>query len=88
MQDEACYDNLLKKKKSRRQFRLLFFLTMLKVIIDLKPTLIVAEGAKTPAGGRGRETPQALSAVEAPRTTREPHAPGAEINSQVKMLSI
>ncbi|SMQ65648.1 hypothetical protein SAMN05444673_1318 [Bacillus sp. OV166] len=48
-------------------------MAMVKFIDDLKPTLIGAEGAKTSAGGRGRGgSPD----------RREPHAPGAEINSQ------
>jgi len=29
-------------------------MAVLEVIADIKPTLIGAEGAKTPAGGRGR----------------------------------
>ena len=32
-------------------------MTVLKVIVYLKPALIGAEGAKTPAGGRGRGDP-------------------------------
>ena len=51
---------------------------MIKVIVDITAKLIGAEGAKTPAGGRGRGDPAgALSAEEAPRTAREPQAPGA-----------
>ncbi|PGY13820.1 hypothetical protein COE25_04120 [Bacillus sp. AFS031507] len=51
---------------------------VIKVIVDITAKLIGAEGAKTPARGRGRGDPAgALSAEEAPLTAREPHAPGA-----------
>jgi hypothetical protein len=44
---------------------------VIKVIVDITAKLIGAEGAKTPAGGRGRGDPAgALSAEEAPRTAR------------------
>ena len=58
---------------------------MLKLqLIDFTTLLIGAEGAKTPAGVRGRgDTHRRDSAEEAPRTAREPHAPGAQINRQV-----
>jgi hypothetical protein len=58
-------------------------MAVLKVTIDFLAKLIGAEGAKTPAGGRGRGDPAGLLLEEAPRTAREPLAPGAEINSQV-----
>jgi hypothetical protein len=45
-----------------------YFKAVLKVYLDLIAKLIGAEGAKTPAGGRGRGDPTgALSAEEAPR---------------------
>jgi hypothetical protein len=57
---------------------------VLKVIVDFSTLLIGAEGAKTPAGVRGRGDPAgAKSAEEAHRNTREPLAPGAEINRHV-----
>jgi hypothetical protein len=60
-----------------------FILAVLKAIVDFLAKLIGAEGAKTPAGGRGMGDPAGASAEEAYRTAREPHAPGVEINSQV-----
>ena len=57
---------------------------MLKITNDFSTLLIGAEGAKTPAGVRGRGDPTgAESAEEAPRNAREPHAPGVEINRQI-----
>ena len=38
---------------------------MLKLIVDFGTLLIGVEGAKTPAGGRGGETPQERSDEEA-----------------------
>ncbi|MEH7376770.1 hypothetical protein [Neobacillus drentensis] len=64
-----------------------FILAVLKAIVDFLAKLIGAEGAKTPAGGRGRGDPTGASAEEAV-STREPHAPGAEINSQVNRAII
>lgn len=43
---------------------------MLKVTVDFIAKLIGAEGAKTPARGRGRGDPEALCAEEASRTAR------------------
>ncbi|WP_335384090.1 hypothetical protein [Neobacillus drentensis] len=43
---------------------------MLKLIVDFGTLLIGVEGAKTPAGGRGRGDPQERSDEEAPRTAR------------------
>ncbi|MEH7308276.1 hypothetical protein [Neobacillus drentensis] len=62
--------------------KLIKILAVLKVTVDFVAKLIRADTAKTPAEDGARETPQALSAEEAV-STREPHAPRAEINSQV-----
>ncbi len=50
---------------------------MLKIDVDFGTLLIGVEGAKTPAGGRGRGDPAAT------RRLPGPHAPGTEINRQV-----
>jgi len=57
---------------------------VLKVIVDFPTLLIGAEGAKTPAGVRGRGDPAgAKSAEEAPRNARGKRSPEAEINRPV-----
>jgi hypothetical protein len=58
-------------------------MAVLKVIVDILAMLIGAEGARLLREDGAGETPQAQSAEEAPRTAREPHAPGAQINIQV-----
>jgi hypothetical protein len=48
--------------------------------------LIGAEGAKTPAGVRGREDPAGASAPRRlPGTPAESEAPGADINRPISM---
>ena len=61
-----------------------FRLTKLKLIIDFNPLLIGAEGAKTPAGVRGRGDPTgAIAPRRLPEPPAESEAPGAQINRQV-----
>ena len=53
-------------------------------INDLATLLIGAEGAKTPAGVRGRGDPTgAIAPRRLPGTPAESEAPGAQINGQV-----
>jgi len=60
-----------------------FLMALLNLIVDFGTLLIGAEGARLLREDGAGETPQARSAEEAPRTAREPHAPGAEINRPV-----
>jgi hypothetical protein len=62
---------------------LLLARAVLKLNVDFTHSVDLSGMGETPAGVRGRETPQARSAEEAPRNAREPHAHVAEINSQV-----
>jgi hypothetical protein len=61
-----------------------YLLFELKYFIDTAP-LIGAEGAKTPAGVRGRGDPAGAKAPRRlPGTPAESEAPGAQINSPVR----
>ncbi|MDN3019562.1 hypothetical protein PH210_25695 [Paenibacillus sp. BSR1-1] len=60
-------------------------LTFFKGYVDFETLLIGAEGAKTPAGVRGRGDPGGAKAPRRlPGTPAESKAPGAQINNQVQ----
>ena len=56
---------------------------MLKVSVDFCTLLIGAEGAKTPAGERGKGPRRSNAPRRLPGPPAESEATGAEINSQV-----
>jgi len=62
---------------------ILFYLAVLKAIVDFLTLLTFAADTKTPAGVRGREDPAGAQQRGGSPTAREPLLPGAEINSQV-----
>jgi hypothetical protein len=71
----------------RKRYDLTGFQSQVKYFINLLifPLLIGTEGAKTPAGVRGRGDPTgALAPRRLPGTPAESEAPGVEINRPVR----